>query len=107
MKTSVLKEADYFIAWAVSFLIATVGGAIIGMVARGILGFLLSLPLSYLAFRFVVAKYIVSKVEAATPELTSIPQSYVPAPAPLGKRQRSCTAVPLERSECGHGSPKP
>ena len=77
-------KVDYLKPWAIFFVISfvagSVAGAIIGGVAGGILGalgahrfislisgglgFLVSLPISYFAFRFVVAKFFVPKSDA-------------------------------------------
>src|ERR1051325_2428950 len=86
MKKSSLKELDYLIAWVLFFICATVGGAVVGAIGGGVIGgvmgalhvshqvirsvgvavgFILGMPVSYLIFRFVVAKFIVEKVEAA------------------------------------------
>jgi|SRR3954469_8719250 hypothetical protein len=102
MKKSSLQEADYLIAWVVFFLCATVGSAIVGFIGGGLIGgvlgmagaktqmirtagavvgFVLSMPVSYLAFRFVVAKFIVEKVESQASNGIPIPQTYS-APAP-------------------------
>jgi hypothetical protein len=102
MKKSSLQEADYLIAWVVFFLCATVGSAIVGFigggliggvlgmsgarpqmirVAGGIVGFVLSMPVSYVVFRFVVAKFIVEKVESQASNVIPIPQAHS-APAP-------------------------
>jgi len=91
--TSQLKEADYLKAWAVFWVLSTIGGFIVGLVAGGIvgallgamgvkvqvirvlcgaLGFLLAIPISYLLFRFAIVKFIVPKVtiqNASVPEL--------------------------------------
>src|SRR3954453_23412983 len=93
-KSSSLKELDYLIAWIVFFICATIGGAIVGAIgggviggilgvlhvsnqtiraAGGVVGFILALPISYLVFRFVVAKFIVEKVEAAA-AAAAVPQ---------------------------------
>ena len=87
MKTPPLKELDYFVAWFLFFLCATVGGAVAGFIggaliggilgaagtkpeviraAGGVVGFIMAMPVSYLVFRFMVAKFIVSKLESAT-----------------------------------------
>jgi hypothetical protein len=88
MKKSSLQEADYLIAWAVVFLFVAVGNAIVGFVGGGlirrmgaIVGFILSMPVSYLTFRFVVAKFIVEKVESQPSNVIPIPQAHS-APAP-------------------------
>jgi hypothetical protein len=77
------KEFDYFKAWLLFFLIATVIGGGIGMViansvaaflaAQGmplrvlaillqILGLVIAMPISYLTFRGVVGKYLFPKI---------------------------------------------
>jgi hypothetical protein len=77
---------DYLKPWAIFFVITfvagTVAGAILGGVAGGILGalgapqrlisfvggtlgFLVSLPISYFGFRFVVAKFFQPKISPA------------------------------------------
>jgi len=78
------KEFDYFKAWLLFFLVATVGGAILGIVigsfvavfmsAGGaslvqmtrinqIVGFVIAIPISYVTFRAVVGKYLLRKIE--------------------------------------------
>lgn len=78
-----LKEFDYFKAWLLFFLVATVGGGIVGMIigafvaaflgAGGmplpqmtrilrIVGFLVALPISYVTFRAVVGKFLFPKL---------------------------------------------
>jgi hypothetical protein len=82
------KEFDYFKAWLLFFLIATVGGGIIGLIigsfvaaflgAGGmpldrmtrilqIIGLLIAMPISYITFRGVVGKYLFPKIEEDTP----------------------------------------
>lgn len=77
------KEFDYFKAWLLFFVIATVIGGAIGMVAGSSIGAVLSargmpvrglalalqgvalliaMPISYLTFRLVVGKYLFPKV---------------------------------------------
>lgn len=84
MRTTQLKESDYFVAWILFFICAMVGGTIAGFIggfvvgfvlgifgvgttaiqaAGGLVGFLLALPVSYLLFRVIVAKFIVGKLE--------------------------------------------
>lgn len=83
-----LKEFDYFRAWLLFFLIATVGGGILGMVIGGLvgaflgaggmplaqmttilraIGFAIGIPVSYIAFRAVVGKYLLPKLDDDTP----------------------------------------
>ena len=96
MRTNQLKESDYFIAWLLFFICATVGGTIAGFIAGvlvglvlgvfgvgqtglqaagGIMGFLLALPISYLCFRVMVAKFVVEKLTPAE----SAPEPFAPA----------------------------
>jgi ABC-type microcin C transport system permease subunit YejE len=86
-----VKESEYFLAWLVFWLCYTVAGFILGGVAGGVMGvflggtrvdlhairlicagvgFLLSLPLSYILFRVFVARMIVKKAEARLEGLT-------------------------------------
>jgi hypothetical protein len=86
-----VKESEYFLAWLVFWLCCTIGGVILGGVAGGVvgfclgvagvdlhairlicgaLGFLLSIPLSYVMFRVFAARMIVKKVEARLEGLT-------------------------------------
>ena len=99
-KPSILKESDYLIAWVLFFICATIGGAVAGALVSGIiggilrvmhaspqvisrvcglLGFMLALPISYFLFRFVVARFIVEKVEAAAAATAT------PAPEPMAQ----------------------
>jgi putative flippase GtrA len=85
------KEFDYFKAWLLFFLIATVGGGILAMIlgsfvaaflgAGGmplaqmtrilqIIGFVIAIPISYLTFRAVVGKYLFPKIEDDAPPKT-------------------------------------
>jgi hypothetical protein len=87
MTTPRLAEIDYLKAWGISFVLATIGGLIVGAVlgivfggimgAMGIslkfirlvtavLGFLASLPISYFSFRFCVTKFLLPKVTEVT-----------------------------------------
>jgi hypothetical protein len=77
-----LKEFDYFKAWLLFFLIATVGGGIVGLIIGGFLaaffgaggmpleqmtrilqvvGFVIAIPISYITFRAVVGKFLLPK----------------------------------------------
>jgi hypothetical protein len=77
------KDVDYLKPWAIffvlSFVAVTIATVVIGLVIGGILkvvgaspafvatvssglGFLVSLPISYFCFRFVVAKFLLPKV---------------------------------------------
>ena len=80
--TSTNVKVDYLKPWAIFFVLSfigtTVAGAIIGGVAGGImamigaprlisivaglLGFLVSLPISYFCFRFAVSKFLLPKI---------------------------------------------
>jgi uncharacterized BrkB/YihY/UPF0761 family membrane protein len=78
------KEFDYFKAWLLFFLIATVGAGLVGMIigsfvaaflgAGGmplpqmtrilqIVGFVIAIPISFITFRGVVGKYLFPKCE--------------------------------------------
>jgi hypothetical protein len=84
-------EFQYFKAWLLFFLIATVGGGIVGIVigslvaaflgAGGmplsqmtrilqIVGFVIAIPISYVTFRGVVGKYLLPKLEDDEPPRT-------------------------------------
>lgn len=80
-----LRESDYFVAWLLFFLAATLGGGVVGFIfgaiiglimgiagitdpnvlatAGGIIGFLVGIPVSYISFRFFVGKFIVDKLK--------------------------------------------
>ena len=85
------KEFDYFKAWLLFFLIATVGGGLVAMVlgsflaaflgAGGmplaqmdrplkVLGVVIGIPISYVTFRAVVGKYLFPKIEEDEPPRT-------------------------------------
>ena len=84
-------EFQYFKAWLLFFLVATVGGGILGMIigsfvaaflgADGmslqqmtrvlqIIGFVIAIPISYVTFRAVVGKYLFPKIEEDEPSRT-------------------------------------
>ena len=84
-------EFQYFKAWLFFFLIATVGGGIVGMIIGGfvaaflgaggmplqkmtrilqVIGFVIALPISYFTFRGVIGKYLFPKIEDDTPPKT-------------------------------------
>jgi hypothetical protein len=84
-------EFQYFKAWLFFFLIATVGGGIVGMIIGGfvaaflgaggmplqqmtrilqIIGFVIAIPISYVTFRGVVGKYLFPKLEDDGPPRT-------------------------------------
>jgi len=94
MTTPQLKEIDYLKAWALFWVLATFGGLVLGAVAGGILGailgaaglqiqtikiicgvfgFLLGIPLSYVLFRWSIAKFIVPKITAQNDSIPPIP----------------------------------
>jgi putative flippase GtrA len=85
------KEFDYFKAWLLFFVIATVGAGLAGMIVGAfigaflgaggmplpqmtrilqIVGFIIALPISYVTFRAVVGKYLFPKIEDDTPPTT-------------------------------------
>src|SRR5215467_8980906 len=97
MNTSKLKEIDYLRAWAVFWVLSTVGGFLVGLVAGGmlgfvlgglgvhmrtikilcgVLGFLLGIPLSYFLFQFSIRKFLVPKLSAPDGEASPTPASY-------------------------------
>ena len=78
-----LKEFDYFKAWLLFFLVATVGGGIVGLIigsfvaaflgAGGmpleqmtrilqIVGYIIVMPISYITLRAVVGKFLIPKL---------------------------------------------
>ena len=84
-------EFQYFKAWLSFFLVATVGGGILGLIigsfvaaflgAGGmpapqmtrilqIIGFVIAIPISYVTFRAVVGKYLFPKIEEDEPPRT-------------------------------------
>jgi hypothetical protein len=94
--TSKLKEIDYIKAWAVFWVLSTVGGLVVGFVAGGMLGFVLGglgvhmrtikilcgglafvlgLPVSYFLFQFSIRMFLVPKL--------SPPEGVAP-PTPVG-----------------------
>ena len=89
------KEFDYFKAWLLFFVIATIGAGLVGMIigafigaflgAGGmpvsqmtpilqIVGFIIALPISYVTFRIVVGKYLFPKIEEDEPPKTALDQ---------------------------------
>jgi uncharacterized membrane protein len=75
------KEVSYFKSWLIFFLVASVGGGILGMVfggllggvlgaagvpiktitvVGGIVGLIISVPISFFTFKWSVRKYIVA-----------------------------------------------
>ena len=78
-----LKEFDYFKAWLLFFLIATVGGDLVGLIIGGfaaaflgagrmpdaqlnrvlqVIGLVIGIPISYVTFRAVVGKFLFPKL---------------------------------------------
>jgi len=78
------SEFQYFKGWLIFFVVATIGGGLVGMIigsfvaaffgAGGmplqqmtrilqIIGFVIGIPISYFTFRIVVGKYLFSKIE--------------------------------------------
>ncbi len=81
-------KPKYFKAWIIFFLIATIGGMVIGgiigffigaamgvagmdlgliKIVCGVAGFLVGIPLSYFTFRWAVAEFIVKDLTAPPP----------------------------------------
>jgi uncharacterized membrane protein len=79
-------EVRYFKAWLLFFLIATVGGFVVGAIfgavvgftlgvagmsvevitlITGALGLIVALPISYFSFRWSVHRYIIPQIKAA------------------------------------------
>jgi len=84
-------EFQYFKAWLLFFLIATVCGGIVGIIFNGflaaflgaggmslpqmtpilqIVGLVVAMPISYVTFRAVVGKYLFPKLEDDSPPKT-------------------------------------
>ena len=84
-------EFQYFKAWLLFFLVATVGGGIFVMIISSfaaaflgaggmsleqmtrvlqVIGFVVALPISYVTFRAVVGKYLFPKCEDDSPPKT-------------------------------------
>jgi hypothetical protein len=78
------KEFDYFKAWLIFFLVATVGGGLLSLImgsfvaaflgAGGasvaqmtrilqLLGFVVGIPISYFTFRGVIGKFLLPKLD--------------------------------------------
>jgi putative flippase GtrA len=78
------REFDYFKAWLLFFLVATVGAGLVAMIISSfvaafmgaggaslaqmrrvtqIIGFIIGIPVSYVTFRAVVGKYLFPKIE--------------------------------------------
>lgn len=90
----------YFKAWITFFLIATVGGALLGgvlgfflgmamgfaqvelgtiKIVCGAAGLVISVPLSYFTFRWVVSEFIVKDLAQTPPVLPSVPSAEPPS----------------------------
>jgi ABC-type nitrate/sulfonate/bicarbonate transport system permease component len=88
------EEIKYFKAWILFFLVATVGGFIIGALVGGVIGFIMgamrypletitilckeiglciAVPISYLCFKWSVGKYIVPQLVSKHPLNPMIP----------------------------------
>jgi hypothetical protein len=93
MTTTHLTEADYIKSWAIFFALAFIGGLVAGALVGGItglmlgalgaspkfiamlsggLGFLVSMPISYFCFRFVVTKFLLPKIQAPEPSVVPL-----------------------------------
>jgi hypothetical protein len=78
------KEFDYLKAWLLFFVVATVGGALIGLLlgsfvagfmgagganldqvttVNRVVGWVVGIPVSYITFRAVIGKYLFPKIE--------------------------------------------
>ena len=89
--TEKLRESDYLKAWAVFWVLTTIGGLVVGAIGGAMLGFVLGglgvrlhtirllcggfgfvlgLPISYLLFQFCIRKLLLPKLSA--PEATSM-----------------------------------
>lgn len=89
----------YFKAWILFFLIATVGGMILGGIAGlfigaamavahaelgmikivcGLAGFVISVPLSYFTFRWVVSEFVVKELVKTSPPGPAAPTAEPP-----------------------------
>lgn len=96
-----LSEGVYLKAWVVFFLVATIGGFIAGAVAGGIVGFVLggagadlntitlcgmvagfvvSLPISYLAYRMTATVFIVPRAVEEARRAPEVPPAVRPRP---------------------------
>ena len=84
-------EFQYFKAWLLFFLVATVGGGVVGIIVGSfvaaflgagrmslqqmtrvlqVIGFVIAIPISYVTFRAVVGKYLFPKIEEEEPPKT-------------------------------------
>jgi hypothetical protein len=108
-----LRESEYFVAWLLFFLLASVVGGLLGgaagfvagivlgasgvdpstiALASGALGFVLGVPVSYLSFRFIVSSMVVKKVVARCE--IQVPAASVPlAPYPPAQQAPGVVAV--------------
>ena len=89
------KGFDYFKAWLLFFLVATVGASLAAMIigsftaafmgaggaslaqmtrVNQIIGFVIGMPVSYVTFRAIVGKYLFPKIEDDSPPPKSPPQ---------------------------------
>ena len=89
-----MPQPRYFKAWILFFLIATVGGAILGGVAGGVLGvvlgfarvdlgtikivggvagFIISVPVSFFTFRWAVSEYVIKELTRMPPVIPTSP----------------------------------
>ena len=84
-------EFQYFKAWLLFFLVATVGGGVVGIIVGSfvaaflgagrmslqqmtrvlqVIGFVIAIPISYVTFRAVVGKYLFPRIEEDEPPKT-------------------------------------
>src|SRR5688500_15171769 len=96
--TPQIKESDYIKTWALMWLCSTVGGFLVGAIVGGILGgamgvagipvstiriicgvvgFVLSVPISYLFFRLFVSRFIVQKLTSQITAPAVPPSAFV------------------------------
>ena len=93
MTTADLKQTDFIKAWAIFWIASTISGSIIGFIGGamlglilsalgasiptvkvlcGGLGFLLSIPISYICFQFSIRKFLLPKL--STPQTQDLPE---------------------------------
>jgi ABC-type uncharacterized transport system permease subunit len=116
-----MKHSHYLKAWLFFFLVATVGGMFAGMllgaflgavlaiahvdlptikIVCGVAGFLISIPLSYFTFFWVVSRFIVNPL-LLPPSVGPASQAAPPAPPAIAPLSGASGAGPIERSTQG------